>query len=139
MTSTMQNVAERLAQQTLALVNIPSVSREEAEVMRFVRETLPLDPIWSDEDVLFAVTGYERDLVVLAGHVDTVPAQGNIPGRIADGAVVGLGASDMKGGIAVMLELAAWARDAELTCDLGFLFFTREELDAEESPVPGFL
>ena len=42
--------------------------------------------------------GAGRPLVVLAGHYDTVPAQENFPGRIEDGAVVGLGASDMKGG-----------------------------------------
>jgi succinyl-diaminopimelate desuccinylase len=47
----------------------------------------------------------------------------------------------MKGGVAVMLELADWAvnGERELDLDLGFLFFTREELPAEESPVPAFL
>ena len=58
-----------------------------------------------------------------------MPAQGNLPGRIEDGAVHGLGASDMKGGVAVMLELARWlARRAELGVDLAFLFFPREEV-----------
>jgi succinyl-diaminopimelate desuccinylase len=135
------NPDERLAERTLALVNIPSVSRSETEAMAYVRLELPLEPVWSTEDVLFATSQRraERPLVLLAGHVDTVPAQANLPGRIEDGAVIGLGASDMKGGVAVMLELARWAVDAELEVDLGFLFFTREELPAEESPVPDFL
>jgi len=43
------------------------------------------------------LTGYAKTLLesgapaVLAGHLDTIPAQGNIPGRIADGAVHGVG------------------------------------------------
>jgi succinyl-diaminopimelate desuccinylase len=131
----------RLAERTLALVNIPSVSRSEAEAMAYVRAELALEPAFADDDVLFATTGRGdgRPLVLLAGHVDTVPAQDNLPGLIDDGAVVGLGASDMKGGVAVMLELADWARSAERKLDVGFLFFTREELAAEESPLPAFL
>ena len=39
-----------------------------------------------------------KPLVLLAGHIDTVPAQGNLPGRIEDGGCIGLGATDMKGG-----------------------------------------
>jgi succinyl-diaminopimelate desuccinylase len=74
---------------------------------------------------------------LLAGHTDTVPPQGNIPGRIEDGAVVGLGASDMKGGLAVMIELGRWAAETELAYDLGLLFFPREELGPTENPLPG--
>ena len=135
-----RDARERLAQRTLALVDIPSVSRSEAEAMAYVRSELPLDPLWADDDVLFARAGRGgRPLVILAGHLDTVPAQDNVPGRLDGETVVGLGASDMKGGLAVMLELAAWASRAELAVDLGFLFFTREELPAHESPVPAFL
>ena len=75
-------------------------------------------------------------MIVLAAHYDTVPAQNNIPGRIADGAVHGLGASDMKGGLAVALELA---RELDLTsasCDVALLLFGREELPAEHNPLP---
>ena len=52
--------------------------------------------------------------------------------------MLGLGASDMKGGVAVMVELAAWAaaEPAAAACDLGFLFFVREELSIEESALP---
>ena len=136
-----QEHRDRLAERTLALVSIPSVSRSEAEAMAYVRDQLALEPLFASDDVLFATTARrdDRPLVILAGHVDTVPAQDNLPGRIEDGAVVGLGASDMKGGIAVMLELAAWALAADIELDLGFLFFTREELPAEESPLPAFL
>jgi len=123
----------RLAERTLALVNIPSVSRAEADAMAYVRSELPLAPAWSSDDVLFATSKRTagRPLVLLAGHVDTVPAQGNLPGRIEDRAVIGLGASDMKGGVAVMLELAR----AEISAR--YVFFTKEEVALEESPLPG--
>src|SRR2546421_8325454 len=131
--------AGRLAERTLALVNIASVSRAEAEAMAYVRSQLPLEAVWSTDDVLFATSrrAAGRPLVVLAGHVDTVPAQGNLPGRIEDGAVIGLGASDMKGGLAVMIELARWAAETELACDLALLFFPREELGPAANPLPG--
>ncbi len=126
-----------LAQRTLELVDIASPSRDEAELYRYVVASVPLDTAYADgESVLFAKrTG--KPLVLLAGHTDTVPAQGNYPGRLEDGAVVGLGASDMKGGLAVMIELARWAATAELAFDLGVLFFPREELGPTENPLPG--
>jgi succinyl-diaminopimelate desuccinylase len=126
-----------LAQRTLDLVNIPSESRSEAELYGYVTGAVPLAQAYSDgESVLFAKRE-GKPLVLLAGHTDTVPAQGNLPGRIEDGAVVGLGASDMKGGLAVMIELGRWAADTELAYDLALLFFPREELGPAENPLPG--
>jgi len=96
----------------------------------------PLETAYDDgESVIFAKRS-GKPLVLLAGHTDTVPAQGNMPGRIEDGAVVGLGASDMKGGVAVMLELALWAAGADLRYDVAFLFFPREELGPADNPLP---
>ncbi|MDX6466622.1 MAG: succinyl-diaminopimelate desuccinylase, partial [Gaiellaceae bacterium] len=86
-----------LAARTLQLVDVPSESRQEAELVALVRELVPLEPLYDDGEVL--LYGDPGASVVLAGHLDTIPAQGNIPGRIEDGAVHGVGASDMKGGV----------------------------------------
>jgi succinyl-diaminopimelate desuccinylase len=115
-----------LAARTLQLVDVPSESRSEAAAVDLVRELMPGAPAYDDGEALL----YGAGPVVLAGHLDTVPAQGNIPGRIEDGAVHGLGASDMKGGVAVMLELARAGVAAR------YLFFTREEVPVAESPLP---
>jgi succinyl-diaminopimelate desuccinylase len=128
-----------LALRTLELVDIPSESRSEARIIEHVRYAVSLPLTYgTDEALLFTTPRTGRPLVVLAGHVDTVPAQSNVPGRIEDGWVIGLGATDMKGGLAVMVELADWAarEPGMLTSDLGFLFFVREELPAEESALP---
>ncbi len=125
-----------LAERALELVNVPSESRHEAELTRAIEAAIPLEPVLADGESLLYAKRAGRPLVLLAGHTDTVPAQGNLPGRIEDGAVVGLGASDMKGGLAVMVELARWAADAELAYDVAFLFFPREELGPAENPLP---
>jgi succinyl-diaminopimelate desuccinylase len=137
--------ARRLAETTLALVDIPSESRSEAAAAAWVEAAVPESRLrlsHRDAETLFYATDRRSDapLVVLAGHLDTVPAQGNLPGRVDGGAVHGLGASDMKGGLAVMVELGRWlAEDSPvLALDLGLLFFPREELPQEESALPAF-
>src|SRR5207244_8918109 len=113
---------------TLQLVDVPAESRAEAALVALARELLPGDALYDDGEVL--LYGEAGAPVVLAGHLDTIPAQGNIPGRLDDGAVHGLGASDMKAGIAVMIELARAGLRAR------YLFFTREEVPVAESPLP---
>jgi succinyl-diaminopimelate desuccinylase len=126
-----------LAERTLELVNIPSPSLEEAAVYERVRGLVPLTLVLDDGESLLYARRSGKPLVVLAGHTDTVPAQDNLPGRIENGAVHGLGATDMKGGLAVMIELARWAETADLGYDLALLFFPREELGPEHNPLPG--
>ncbi len=134
------DLARRLAARTLDLIDIASESRNEAEIAAYVEAAVG-EPTWRDGETLwYGGNGDGRPVVVLAGHLDTVPAQGNIPGHTTETEVVGLGASDMKAGVAVMIELAqAWGdlratQDVELT----FLFFPREELPASESALPHF-
>jgi succinyl-diaminopimelate desuccinylase len=136
--------AQALAATTLALVDIPSESRDEAAAAAWVEAALAngaLRLAHRGDSTLLYETERRPDvpLVLLAGHLDTVPAQGNRPGRLAEGRVHGLGASDMKGGLAVMIELARWITEEQppLSADLTLLFFPREELPAEESALPG--
>jgi succinyl-diaminopimelate desuccinylase len=126
-----------LARRTLELVDIASPSGAEAEMYLYVGAHVPLARVHDDGESLLYAQRTGKPLVLLAGHTDTVPAQGNHPGRLEDGAVHGLGASDMKGGLAVMIELAHWATGAELAYDLALLFFPREELGPPENPLPG--
>jgi succinyl-diaminopimelate desuccinylase len=128
-----------LAERTLQLVDTPSESGLEAACAAVVRDAVPLELRWQRGETLLYSTGRSgKPVLLLAGHLDTVPAQGNIPGRIADGAVHGLGAADMKGGVAVMIELARWiaAEQRELSVDVDFLFFPLEEVDVALSPLP---
>jgi succinyl-diaminopimelate desuccinylase len=137
-------LAERLAARTLELVDIPSESRHEEAIREHLLALVPSSyacAFAGDEVFLFAPERRPgRPLVVLAGHYDTVPAQENLPGRIEDGAVHGLGASDMKGGVAVALELV---RDLAETpgagADVALLVFGREELPVEHDPLPALL
>jgi succinyl-diaminopimelate desuccinylase len=127
---------QTLAERTLALVDIPSVSRDEEQLYLYLKSNVRLPLVHDDGASLVYAKRSGRPLVLLSGHTDTVPIDGNVPGRIADGVVHGRGASDMKSGLAVMVELAAWAADAELAYDLGLLFFPREELGPEWNPLP---
>ena len=134
------DLGRRLAARTLELVDLPSESGDEAAILARLRELVPPARFTVADDGDAALLFLPRarrphaPLVLLAGHVDTVPAAGNVPGRIDGDAVVGRGASDMKGALAVMLEVAD---DAEALgasdLDVGLLFVGREELPITES------
>jgi succinyl-diaminopimelate desuccinylase len=121
---------------TAALVDIPSVSGQEAELAAAVETALReqaghLEITRSGNAVLARTNLGRPSRVVLAGHLDTVPINGNLPAE-RDGEVLrGCGSVDMKGGDAVMLHLAATATAP--THDLTFVFYDCEEVDAERN------
>jgi succinyl-diaminopimelate desuccinylase len=142
MAANSSNPAQRLAERTLELVNVPSPSGSEQALAVRVASLLSggLELVHGDGESVYArFPRSGRPLVVFAGHLDTVPVQDNLPGQLDGGAVLGCGASDMKSGLAVMVELARWiAEEAPaLEVDPGFLFFPREELPLEQSSLPG--
>ena len=97
---------------TAALVDIPSESRDEAriadEVEAALRAQTPGFEVIRNGNAVLARTSLHRpSRVLLAGHLDTVPAAENLPSRLADGQLHGCGTADMKSGDAVFLHLAA--------------------------------
>lgn len=118
---------------TAALVDIPSVSGDEAEladaVERSLREQAPhLEIVRSGNTVLARTKLGRPSRVVLAGHLDTVPINNNLPSRREGDFLHGCGTADMKGGDAVMLNIAATI--TEPRHDLTFVFYDCEEVEA---------
>jgi succinyl-diaminopimelate desuccinylase len=121
---------------TAALVDIPSVSEDEAAVANAIETALRaqaphLEVIRSENSVLARTTLGRPSRVVLAGHLDTVPINDNLPLRRAPGVLHGLGTVDMKGGDAVMLHLAATLPDPRH--DMTFVFYDCEEIEASRN------
>jgi succinyl-diaminopimelate desuccinylase len=118
---------------TAELIAIPSVSHHEAAITDwFERELRAINRLAVTRigGNVVARTDLGRDQrVVIAGHTDTVPANGNEVPRIEGDVVHGLGASDMKSGLAVMLELARTV--AEPAVDVTYVFYECEEVDAK--------
>jgi succinyl-diaminopimelate desuccinylase len=84
------------------------------------------DVIRAGDAIIAAAPADGRPVVTLVGHLDTVPAQGNASSRVEDGRLHGLGASDMKGGLAVMMALAGSLPD-DAPLALGLVFYPAEE------------
>lgn len=73
--------------------------------------------------------GPDRPVVALCGHLDTVPLheEDRRPPRREGDRIVAAGSSDMKGGIAVMMELAERLPRDRRFCDLVLVLYSREE------------
>lgn len=120
---------------TRALVDIPSESGEEGRIADAVEAALrDLSHLAVDRvgNSVVARTDLGRpQRVVIAGHLDTVPAAGNLPSLLHESRVYGLGACDMKGGVAVALRLAATV--PEPTRDLTYVFYECEEVEGDRN------
>ncbi|MGX5358691.1 succinyl-diaminopimelate desuccinylase [Kocuria sp. KH4] len=133
------------AELTAALIDLESVSGGEgpiADAVEAALRRLPHLTVHRDGDAVVARTELGRkERVVLAGHLDTVPlpavpgARGTVPSSWEDAGgrrvLYGRGATDMKGGVAVQLALAA-----ALTApgrDVSYVFYDHEEVDAAAS------
>lgn len=126
---------------TAALMDIESVSGNEkavADAVELALRALPHLQVVRNGDSLVARTELGRaERVILAGHLDTVPlpttpgSRGMVPSSWDGEVLYGRGATDMKGGVAVQLALAAALR--EPTKDITFIFYDHEEVAAVKS------
>lgn len=134
------------AELTGRLCAIESVSGNEATITDAVAEVLvrvsagagPELEILRDADTIVARTQLGRaERIVVAGHLDTVPVEDNLPPqrtRLAgadytdDEVIWGRGACDMKAGVAMALVTAAALREPNR--DVSWVFYDHEEVDA---------
>jgi succinyl-diaminopimelate desuccinylase len=115
---------------TADLVAIPSLSTQEALIADYVETALRRSD-WlevervGDNVIARTALGRPRRLA-LAGHLDTVPPKDNASPKVDGATLWGLGSADMKGGLAVMMDLAATVpRPAS---DITYLFYVAEEI-----------
>ncbi|HEX4687033.1 MAG TPA: succinyl-diaminopimelate desuccinylase [Nocardioides sp.] len=115
------------------LVDMESVSRNEQGIADAAESALTalthLDVVRRGHTVVARTDLGRGERVVIAGHVDTVPFNDNLPSRNDGTALHGLGACDMKGGDAVILKLAATVR--EPVRDVTYVLYEGEEIDSE--------
>ncbi len=120
---------------TSELMAVPSLSRHEGALADRVEALLRACPgleVTRVGDNVVARTDHGRaERLVLAGHLDTVAPNANETPRLEGDTLWGVGASDMKGGLAVMLDLAATVRDPAV--DVTWCFYAREEIGRDDS------
>jgi succinyl-diaminopimelate desuccinylase len=129
------DLSRTAAELTADLVDIESVSGHERPLADLIAAALSEFPhltLHRDGDAIVAGTQLGRpERVAIAGHIDTVPEAGNLPSRIEDGVLYGLGSCDMKSGVAVQLRLAGQL--TEPSRDVTFVFYDGEEVESERN------
>lgn len=125
--------AQSLAERTLALCLVDSPIGQEAaladHVEAWARARFPQEAVFRHGHSLVVGRADDpRPKIALVGHLDTVPAHpGEDPARIEGDRVYGLGSSDMKGGLAVMMALAETLPLDALPHQLVLVLYEREE------------
>jgi succinyl-diaminopimelate desuccinylase len=136
--------ADRLADTLLWLCEIPSPIGEEKALCDAVQERLSRVPLagavrrYGDSIVVPVTRGTGGPRLALAGHLDVVRTAHDGPPRREGDTLYGPGASDMKSGLALMLDLVEHDLPACQGVDLTLVFYAREEgpyLENELGPV----
>ncbi|WP_295013111.1 succinyl-diaminopimelate desuccinylase [uncultured Microbacterium sp.] len=118
------------------ICDIPSVSGEEAPLADLIEQALRgrdhLEVIREGNTIVARTDLGRSQRVAIAGHIDTVPINDNLPTRDieVDGEAFlwGRGTVDMKAGVAVQLKLAAELVDPAV--DITWMWYDNEEVEA---------
>lgn len=118
----------------MALVAIDSVSGGEDALAAHVYARLvasdSLDVERIGDNVIARTRGHHATRVLVAGHLDTVP--GDVATAVIEGDVLrGLGACDMKGSLAAMIDLALLQEPRRV--EVTWVFYAREEIARSQS------
>lgn len=123
-----------LSETLVELINIPSVIGNEEEITTAIEFRLSATrPLLRLGNALVVGVPTGKPLVVLYGHTDTVPEQDNGTASIHDGRIFGLGASDMKAGVAVMIHLLEDPEVLGGPYDVVGVFYDKEEGPMDEN------
>jgi succinyl-diaminopimelate desuccinylase len=129
------DLASDVVDLTIALVDVESVSggeRDIADLIEAAVSQVPWLDVWRHQNSIVARTTLGRaERVVVAGHIDTVPVNRNLPSRLDGDLLYGLGSCDMKGGVAVSLLLAAGIQAPSR--DVTYVFYEAEEVEADRN------
>lgn len=116
------------------LINIPSVIGNEDEITTAIEFRLAgTHPVKRLGNALVVGEPTGKPIVVLYGHTDTVPEQDNGTAHVEDDRIHGLGASDMKAGLAVMVHLLEDAAVRDGPYDVVGVFYDKEEGPAADN------
>jgi succinyl-diaminopimelate desuccinylase len=124
------DLTQDVAALTQAIVDVESVSGDERALADAIEEALRALPhltVERDGDTVIARTTQGRsERLVIAGHIDTVPINHNLPSRVEGDRLYGCGTGDMKAGVAVQLKLATLP---ETNRDVTYFFYECEEVE----------
>ncbi|WP_456397612.1 succinyl-diaminopimelate desuccinylase [Desulfurobacterium sp.] len=117
------------------LIAIPSIYGDEKAIAdfteRFIKKnnsSLTVNRV-SNTIVAFSSFDKKKPTLALVGHLDTVPGTNEYTGKIINGRLYGLGASDMKGGDAVILKIIEETGKGNLkpAYNMIYIFYEKEE------------
>jgi len=116
-----------------AVIDVPSESHHEGHLADLVEQALEgyvhLQLVRHGNTLVARTMTGKAERVLIGGHLDTIPGAGNLPHRLEGDRLYGLGACDMKGGLAIALSLAATVTNP--VRDVTYVFYECEEVGSQ--------